>query len=248
MRTVVFVSLVCAAEAYARTAAHCTPRHAAYAAAAAANTPRATPPPVANLDRAASMKRADLPSDEEMRALELLGAGVGALLGRTLLGGPALVGAALGAAAGRVAAHEPGRRGALARELGFQLTSVYEVQSQRFANGWRALITEARARGLPDPASARAVAVAALEQLRVEMTAADKALRLRERLEALVKRARAWWSGRRFSNELYERYRASPLPALWARLLARLEPARARLQAELALFNQRVEERMRQHG
>ena len=194
------------------------------------------------------MKRADLPTDDEMRALEILGAAAGLALGR-LAGLPAFLAGLAGVLFGRTLAQEPGRRGALSREAAYQLSKLYREQSRRLVNFCSGMTVEAKENGLPDLPTVRAMAITWMQMMRTEFEAAEEALQIRARSRKILAKVRTWCAERKVREKLFARYTSSPLPGIIARLkplIARTRPLRQRMLAKLALFNGRVDERLRQ--
>ena len=85
-------------------------------------------------DSFGGMKRADLPLDEELVALQVLGGCIGYVLGPKLgMRGVGLreLGIGLGVVGARWLAFAPGRRGACAREIGHQLAQLRSTNWKR---------------------------------------------------------------------------------------------------------------------
>ena len=120
------------------------------------------------------MKRADLPLEEEVRALQVVGGCLGAVLGGFLIRS-SLVGAAVGTLGGRAVAFEPGRRGALARELGWQLAEQTQTRRRQLKEVLVNMKAEARQLGLPEARDVLIVVRHVVERILVELRAADQA-------------------------------------------------------------------------
>jgi hypothetical protein len=109
--------------------------HRPYALAPSASSFSRSPPspfqraPPAAMDQAMdNMRRADTPSDEEERTLQIICGGIGVVLGPRLVGS-SLVGLVLGAATATALANAGGRTGLWAREIGWQAAQFADKQS-----------------------------------------------------------------------------------------------------------------------
>lgn len=102
-------------------------------------------------DVAQRMKRADLPSVEELSAASFLGGAAGVLVWRYIIGGSALFGALVGVGITRRIAYQPSKAGAYVREAGWVTHTRYLAVRARCksANEWA--LAEAHQLGLPTP-------------------------------------------------------------------------------------------------
>ena len=109
---------------------------------------RAPPPPL-SFDDGARMKRADLPSEEELSAASFLGGAAGAFVWRHLFGGSALLGALIGVMLARWVAHQPTKSGAYVREAGFITHKKYVAAKARGKAAAEWMCAEAHQLGVP---------------------------------------------------------------------------------------------------
>lgn len=95
------------------------------------------------------MKRADLPSEEELSAASFLGGAAGAFVWRHLFGGSALLGALIGVMLARWVAHQPTKSGAYVREAGFITHKKYVAAKARGKAAAEWMCAEAHQLGVP---------------------------------------------------------------------------------------------------
>ena len=102
------------------------------------------------IDQSDGMKRADLPSEEELSAVQLLGAAGGAVMLR-FVGGSALLGALMGGLIARRVAHEPSKAGAYLREAGWETHQQLGVARTTLSAACVWAAKEAQQLGMPPP-------------------------------------------------------------------------------------------------
>ncbi|EOD35690.1 hypothetical protein EMIHUDRAFT_227489 [Emiliania huxleyi CCMP1516] len=156
----------------------------------------------------ACMKRADLPSEEEISAVQWLGGAGGGLVWSKLFGGSLLFGVLAGVLAARAVAHSHSKAGTYLREAGWLAYERYRVARRLAVDAWGWAGSEARQVGVPPPRELQRMAVELLR--RAALDARSRASeRLLERLAPVRQRLAA------VSARGLELWRASPLPAAW---------------------------------
>jgi hypothetical protein len=102
-------------------------------------------------DDGATMKRADLPSGEELTVASFLGGAACAFVWRHILGGSAVFGALIGVLITRRIAYQPTKAGAYVREAGWATHKQYLALRARSKAASEWAMTEAHQLGLPTP-------------------------------------------------------------------------------------------------
>jgi len=174
---------------------------------------RATPV-MAISDPYSGMKRADLPLNEELVALQVLGGSVGFVV-FSGLSGSTVLGVALGILAGRWLAFEPGRRGASARELGYLLAQLRARHWHRVEGFCRSV--QLHVSSMRVPADVRGALSGAAGRAWAEVRALDECLRVSSRARALGGRvsslALRWADETGMSARLSAAWYSSPVRA-----------------------------------
>eukprot|EP00310_Coccolithus_braarudii_P014341 CAMPEP_0183332452 /NCGR_PEP_ID=MMETSP0164_2-20130417/1610_1 /TAXON_ID=221442 /ORGANISM="Coccolithus pelagicus ssp braarudi, Strain PLY182g" /LENGTH=215 /DNA_ID=CAMNT_0025501171 /DNA_START=188 /DNA_END=836 /DNA_ORIENTATION=+ len=147
---------------------------------------RTSPSSMVFSDPYSGMKRADLPLSEELIALQVVGGGLGLIVGPKMLGSSA-IGITLGVVLGRWLAFEPGRRGASARELAYQLAQLQSRYWQRLKDIQRSM--QASQLGVTE--DMRDAVAGMLAKVRVEVCALDAALGVSAKARQVTGRMRS---------------------------------------------------------
>ena len=146
---------------------------------------------------ASPMKRADEPSEEELFGVQLLGGTVGfVLLGPALLGS-AVLGLFFGLLLARALVASAGKRGAQAREAGWQTYQLWREGRTRAEAAWETCVEASRERDLPAKAkaayaAAKKGAAEALAEVRGFDASIGASAKVREACAAVWRRAVAW--------------------------------------------------------
>jgi len=167
------------------------------------------PAPMLNADPYAGMKRADLPLNEEVLALKAVGGITGLLLG-PLLFRSALLGACLGVYCAHTLAFERSRRGARARELGYQLAKLYHRSCARVESGLHWMRHEASSLGFPEVVSAVG---SACGRVLAELRAIDQAIGVsrwvRGRVSMVYAKVESWGRAKGITPRVQAAWRRS---------------------------------------